>query len=218
MYVRPGLKIGEPGYGAFGAHVDDMFCIGDDAGHDKIDEKLAKTFKVKTDYDPAVLTGVQLEYDKELGYGKLHMAGYIEQMLEKCGMTDCNPQAIPLDPGIAKGAVPALGETPADGWDICWLFQCLLGMLLLPAIKCRPDIMFAVCFRGRFASTAGKIQILWAKGVIRYPAGTKTWGLGYQRHDAPVFLQAAGFRRRLRRGQQDFQIDFRAGSGLRASV
>jgi hypothetical protein len=53
-------------------------------------------------------------------------------------------------------------------------------MLLWAAIKCRPDILFAVTFLGRFTSNAGRIQVGWAKGVLRYLAGTRSWGLGYQ--------------------------------------
>ncbi len=64
-------------------------------------------------------------------------------------------------------------------------------MLLWPAVKVRPDILFAVCFLGRFASNAGKQQIDWAKGVIRYLAGTKTWGLGYQRTKDKPIIQGA---------------------------
>ncbi len=92
-------------------------------------------------------------------------------------MTECKPQAIPLDPGIPKGELPVQGAAPADGQDTVQLFQCILGMLLWPAVRVRPDILFAVCFLGRFASNAGKIQIEWAKRVIRYLARTKSWGL-----------------------------------------
>ncbi len=35
------------------------------------------------------------------------------------------------------------------------------------------------------------MQIEWAKGVIRYLAGTKTWGLGYQRTKGNAVLQGA---------------------------
>ena len=171
VYRRRGKKLGDDGYVALGSHVDDLTCIGDDNGYETLDNALGKQFKIKSEDDPAMITGVQLM--RTANWAKLHMAGYIEGLLEKTGMQDCKPQAIPLDPGIPKGTLPQQGAAPADGFDVVQLFQCILGMLLWPAVRVRPDILFAVGFLGRFASNAGNTQIDWAKGVIRYLAGTK---------------------------------------------
>jgi hypothetical protein len=180
VYRLRGKKLGEGGYAAFGSHVDDLCTIGDHSGLAKAESILGKQFKVKADANPTVVTGVQVMRDRGKGWAKLHQAGYIEQILEKCGMKDCVSRDIPLDPGVTKGVIPELGAEPLDGPDIVRLFQCLIGMLLWLAIKCRPDILFAVTFLGRFTSNAGRIQVGWAKGVLRYLAGSRSWGLGYQ--------------------------------------
>jgi hypothetical protein len=190
VYRLRGKKLTSEGYAAFGSHVDDLFAIGDDNGMTKTEAVLGKQFKVKWDLDPEVVTGVQLMRDREKGWAKLHQAGYIEQVLDKCGMTDCNHQDIPIDPGVTKGVLPELGAEPLDGWDVVKLYQCLIGMLLWAAIKCRPDILFAVSFLGRFTCNAGRIQVGWAKGVLRYLAGTRDWGLGYQRRGGKLKVQA----------------------------
>ena len=117
VYRLRGKLLGEPGYAAFGSHVDDLFSIGDSAGQAKTAEILGKQFTVKTDVDPAVVTGVQLMRDRPKGWAKLHQAGYIEQILERCGIKECVPQDIPLDPGVAKGPVPEMGLEAPDKWD-----------------------------------------------------------------------------------------------------
>jgi hypothetical protein len=191
VFRRRGKKLGDRGYVALGSHVDDLFCIGDEEGFKALDNILGKDFKVKSEDDPAIITGVQLIHDHKNGYAKLHMAGYIEGLLEKTGMVGCKIQFIPLDPGIPKGDLPVRGSPAADGPEALQLFQSMFGMLLWLAIRVRPDILFAVSFLGRFVSNAGNKQIEWARGIIRYLAGTKTLGLGYQRTKEKAVLQGA---------------------------
>jgi hypothetical protein len=59
--------------------------------------------------------------------------------------------------GIPKGCQK--GAPPPDGPETLQLFQCIIRMLLWPAVRVRPDIVFDVSFLGRFTSNAGAKQI-----------------------------------------------------------
>ena len=88
--------------GHLGAHVDDLMGTGEGGGLNQIDITLNTTFKITKIVNPEVVTGVQVERNKEARWLKLHQQAHIEQILDKNNMTDCRGTDTPMDPGTAK--------------------------------------------------------------------------------------------------------------------
>jgi hypothetical protein len=109
----PPLYEQEGGYAAMGAHVDDLCAIGDDKGLQKIKDVLDKSFTFTEIRNPDVVTGIQVERNREARYLKLHQRAYTRDLLDKYDMLDCRSVDTPIDPGTAQ-ALKLLPTTPAD--------------------------------------------------------------------------------------------------------
>ena len=101
---------------------------------------------------------------------KIHITqeGYIGQVLERFGMSNCKLVAPPMDKDKPHEKVE--GEEP---WDKT-LYQQLIGSLRWIAIGTRPDISFAVSYLGCFGANPSQQHWTCAKRILRYLAGTKS--------------------------------------------
>ena len=61
-------------YAVLGAHVDDLTSVGTDQGLDKLRVLLKKHFKIAEKRNPTVITGVQVERNRETLWLKIHQA------------------------------------------------------------------------------------------------------------------------------------------------
>ena len=69
-----------------GTWVDDLTTVGDSRGIQKVINKLQETFKLTVKENPTSITSVQVERDREKGWGKLHQCDYTTTMLEEYQM------------------------------------------------------------------------------------------------------------------------------------
>ena len=112
----------------------------------------------------------------------LKQAKYIKEVLEKFGMADCNPSAVPLDPG----AVFSYADSPATAAEEaemlrapCNQYRALVGSLLYCAVATRPDIALAVSRISHVMSKPGPTHYRRALHVLRYLKGTVDLGIKY---------------------------------------
>ena len=61
-----------PGYAACGTHVDDIGATGDALGIKTLIATLKSKFELTTIFNPNIITGVQIERNRELRWTKLH--------------------------------------------------------------------------------------------------------------------------------------------------
>ena len=178
IYVTPDHNPTAPGYAALGAHVDDMLAVGDAAGHRKIKDTLEKKFKITQKAEPEVITGVQIERNRQKRYLKIHQEAYVQELLSKHDMSDCKQASTPMDRGTARALMllPTKEHDPA----VILLFQALVGALIWLAIKTRPDMLFTVNLLSRFLRCATRRHLDLARGrPLRYLKGTASWGIAY---------------------------------------
>jgi hypothetical protein len=115
--------------------------------------------------------GVQLGWSKRLGSAMmLHMlqTTYIKSMLVRYGMQDSRPASAPM---LESYFAHLKAEEDTNVVEL-HLYQQIIGSLLYPALRTRPDILTAVCIVSRFKSAPTKSCHVVVKRVLWYLQGT----------------------------------------------
>ena len=154
-------------------YVDDTAIYGPDNSlmKETIDG-LKREFQVSDMGNLNWLLGIQIEYTKS-GIN-LSQTAYIDKILKRFDMTECNPLSTPLDSNIKlrKG-------TPEDAIDNISLYQQIIGSLMYCVTGTRPDLAYTVTFLSQYSSCPNKNHLGAAKRVLRYLKGTSSWKLHY---------------------------------------
>jgi hypothetical protein len=165
-----------------GLYVDDCLVAYDQEWQIKeVLDRLKETYALKDLGQPTQILGIQVE-SFENGDVKIHQARYIDELLERFGMADCNEVPIPQTPWTYLSA----DMSPSVDADVAAMkkvpYAELVGSLNWLATSTRPDIAQTVSKLCRFVSNPGPEHWKAAKQVLRYLKGTKSHGLRY-RHD-----------------------------------
>lgn len=104
----------------------------------------------------------------------------IVDLLETWNLLDCTPQKVPL-PHRLDSLKPCQPNSCADIADheIEISYQRIVGSLTYLSICTRPDISYATLALSQYNANPSRTQLLAAKGVLRYLAGTQDYGLEY---------------------------------------
>ena len=98
---------------------------------------------------------------------------YIDTLLAKYQMTNCNPNKVPLKPSVNLHEIAArLPPTPHP--EIVSLYAQLIGELMFIGINTHPLIAQPVNALARFMTNANSELYVLAKGVLRYLKGVKS--------------------------------------------
>ena len=163
------------GYCASGTHVDDTMAVGDNKGLQKLADTLEKRFKITCKRNPTVITGVQVERNREKKWLKLHQSAYTNALLEKYDRLDARPVDTPMDPGTSKALMllPTEESTPAS----VKMYQEIVGGLMW-LMRTRPDMHFTIQLLSRFLRNATPAHVAIALGrSMKYLAGTTNHGI-----------------------------------------
>ena len=108
----------------------------------------------------------------EGGILELPMPGYVEELLEKAGLSCARPVVTPAAPGDEKEEV----DSPAlDDQGHSW-YRWLVGKLMFLVAR-RPDLAFATSRLTRKLQQPTEVDAKRAKRVLRYLKGTLEWAL-----------------------------------------
>lgn len=142
-------------------------------------EELCKMFKMKELGEAKQCLGIRITRSKDTL--ALDQQQYIENILERFGMTDAKPVATPLNPSekLTKEFCPRNDEEKAKMAKIP--YQEAVGCLNYLAQSTRPDIAFAVHVLSRFNSNAGEKHWQAVKHLLRYLRGTSNHRLEYRK-------------------------------------
>lgn len=110
----------------------------------------------------------------------LSQQGYIERVLAKFNMQDCKPQMIPADPNLELHSLQCSSEDGEAQKTLNAPYRDAVGSLMFLAVVTRPDIAFAVSQVSRFLHNPSEIHWTAVKRIMRYLAGTKSFGIRYQ--------------------------------------
>ena len=121
--------------------------------------------------------GVCYTYDHSTGSVKADQESTIDRLLEKYGLTNCNPSKVPMRPDTDLAGLPI--SPLAEKTTMKSAFCMLVGELMYIAINTRPEISYAVNQCSRFMTKATKAHYEVLKHILRYLAGVKhmrlTW-------------------------------------------
>ena len=164
-----------------GVHVDDMLTLTPSSQHTTaLHAELKKHFDLSKLGDVHQLVGLEVTRDRDAGTLTIRQTSYIDRILARFGMTDCNPVTTPLDPNERL----RIHDGPEDA-QLRMQYQAIVGSLMYAALGSRPDIAHAVQQLSQFSSNPSPAHSTAAKRVLRYLKGTRTLGIVYYDDNTP---------------------------------
>lgn len=113
--------------------------------------------------DGEYFLGIHLNYVN--GVITLNQSSFIERLLTKLDLTDCNPFSLPIRQGWSAANSTELG---GDNY-----FREMVGSLLYLTLSTRPDLSFAVNVACRAQDKPTIAHLNLVKRIFRYIKGTK---------------------------------------------
>jgi Reverse transcriptase (RNA-dependent DNA polymerase) len=111
----------------------------------------------------------------------LTQSAYATKVLEKCGMKDCNPTQILMEPHLKLSKVssnPSVDKT---------LYRSIVGSLRYP-LHTRPNLAFSVGMVSRYMENPTMEHMAVVKHILRYMKGTLNYGCVYEKMEGGLVL------------------------------
>jgi len=159
-----------------GVHVDDLFGWTTECNFlSEVKARLDADFELIDSGKVKYLLGIHLEHDAATGAITLHQRKYIEDMLEKFGMSDCHPVRSPADPSVHL-------ETDDDSTllEKSVPYREAVGALLYAAVNTVPTIAYAVAKVAKFVESPRQSHWTAVKRILRYLKNNTRRGITYQ--------------------------------------
>ena len=155
-------------------YVDDLLITGNDENLIESSRKtLNSHFKMKTMGNVSWLLGIRIRRDLHKKTITLTQESYIDDLLSKFNMTECNPAKTPaITTTVLKMAKFQQIESSTE-----YPFRELVGALLFIARMTRPDILTATTMTARYCQNPNEEHVTAAKRILRYLKGTRTMGI-----------------------------------------
>jgi hypothetical protein len=156
-------------------YVDDLAVIGPNENVIKtFINNIEKHFKVKNLGPIKDYLGIDVYYNPKDNYMKLSQEKYINKLLIKYNLEDCNPSYTPMDPKVKLEP----NKETATKQQVKW-FQGLIGSLLYLMLATRVDIAYSVIKLSRYAINPSETHIIALKRVLKYLKATPNYGITY---------------------------------------
>lgn len=163
-------------------YVDDLLIFdNNDILRNDIKSNLMDKFKMKDLGTAEYCIGIHIIRDRENGTISLDQEGYINNILQKFNMENCNPVSTPMDVSIklTKAMSP---KTDAEIEAMVSIpFQEAVGSILYLAQGTRPDISFTINNISRFNNRPGPSHWTAVKHLMRYLKGTSSAKLTFSK-------------------------------------
>ncbi|XP_039054992.1 uncharacterized mitochondrial protein AtMg00810-like [Hibiscus syriacus] len=104
----------------------------------------------------------------------LNQSTYARKVLDKCGMKDCNPSKIPMEPRLKlskESTIPPVDTT---------LYRSIVGSLRY-LLHTHPDLAFSVVMVSRYMEKPTTEYMATVKHILRYVKGTLNLGCVYEK-------------------------------------
>ena len=125
--------------------------------------------------------GCQITRDRPKLKLGIHQKAPIEALLERAGMSDCNPVPTPVATGFrfTKEDCPSTADDKRIMEEKAAWYRSILAGCIYFSTCTRPDIAFAVSKLSKFVANPGDIHVAGLKRLLRYLKGTADHGLVY---------------------------------------
>lgn len=156
-------------------YVDDLLIVGRKIQTiEKLKRRLSVEFEMTDCGEAKFFLGMQIDYNLDRGDLKLSQDAAITKILEKFGMSDCNPTKSPMEKGL---------QLSREGSSTAQPYRELLGSIMYLMLCVRPDLCYPVCYMGRYQQTPTENHWQSLKRIVRYLKGTITMGLRFKRDE-----------------------------------
>ena len=162
-----------------GVYVDDTIMASND---EKMligeKERIGDRFEMEDRGELSFILGMEVKRDRKKRCMTICQKSYLQDVLARFGMQDCNPVSTPMETGKV---FTALSENE-EAVDVT-KYQAVIGSLNYAAIATRPDISTAVGKLAQFMRNPGTEHWAGVKRVLRYIKGTVDHGLMFTKSE-----------------------------------
>ena len=134
---------------------------------------LGGKFEMKDLREAHYILEIQIMRDRNKKRIMLHQSKYLMQLLEKFGMKDCKPVAIPQDENVKL--LPKEEEPDGKG-----KYQALIGSITYAVTGTRPDLAQALGSLSQLCLNFVNEHWVAAKRILRYIRGPLNYGKVYE--------------------------------------
>ena len=159
-------------------YVDDLLIAGPNLQEiQSIKTSLTRRFQMVDLGECKYYLGMTITRDRAKSQLRLGQQAYIERVLKKFNMENCNACKAPMDKAAKLEAMPGDYNPPEN---VVQRYASLVGSLMYAMLCTRPDIAYSVSVLSRYMTKPGEAHIIAAKKVLRYLKGTTEWELVYE--------------------------------------
>lgn len=147
----------------------------------KLKTQLSNEFEMKELGAAKKILGMEIRRDRQAGKLFLSQQKYIERVLDRFNMNDCNPVSTPLAAHF-KLSSEFCPDTEEEMKRMSLVpYASAVGSLMYAMVCTRPDLAYAVSMVSRYMHNPGKNHWSAVKWIFRYLKGTSHLGLVFDR-------------------------------------
>lgn len=176
------FSVEDSNYIIVAVYVDDLLIFTKNVEvKNKLKMYLNSNFKMKDMGEARFVLGMQIQRDRTKGTIYIDQKRYINDILTRFNMTECNPASTPMDSNqkLTKLMCPQTEEEKNEMMQIP--YQEAVGSIMFAAQVSRPDVSFAVSNVSRFNNCYGKPHWTAVKRILRYLKGTSDTKLEFSK-------------------------------------
>ena len=153
-------------------YVDDTIICCNDIDYLREEKlKISSRFEMEDQGEIHYLLGMSIKRDRANKILTIDQKLYLEGVLKRFGMANCNPVSTPMENGKRFQAL----TNDDEGVDINE-YQAVIGSLVYASIATRPDISAVVGVLSKFMVKPGTDHWSGVKRILRYLKGTLSYG------------------------------------------
>ena len=136
--------------------------------------------------------GIQVVRNRHTRSIHINQAPYIETILKRFQMDNCNGVSTPMDPNLQlEAALPSYIASR----DHLLEYQQAVGSIMYAMLGTRPDLAFTVSTLSKYCSNPGPTHAIAVQRALRYLRKTATIGITYKGQENPAVTDAtAGYK------------------------
>ena len=163
-----------------GVYVDDLIITGECIQDiDKFKSQMKKLFSMSDLGLLSYYLGIEVCQNSQRI--TLNQSAYARKVLDKCGMKDCNPSQIPMEPRLKLSKEST--SPPVD----TTLYRSIVGSLRY-LLHTRPDLAFSVGMVSRYMEKPTTEHMAAVKHILLYVKGTLNLGCVYEKKEGILEL------------------------------
>jgi len=155
-------------------YVDDILIFSNNQKQkNDIKEKLKKEFKLKDLGEVTNCLEIRITRNCQRGLLWMDQSQYIDQMLNKFNMKDCNPSSTPLDRNqvLTHKVSPKTKKEEEDMRNVP--YREAIECMMYTQLATRPDLAYGISVVSRFSNNPDVAHWQAVKRILRYLKGMK---------------------------------------------